>query len=66
MRKDGWKNAHDYHPKEAGEYLVEDHEGNRYKAEWCIHDFSWNGRKNRAWRPLKKNKGYDICWWRKE
>lgn len=57
MRNDGWKNVYDEPPKEAGEYLVEDHAGNRFKSVYCTTQFGnwvWKGR----------DKGYDICWWK--
>lgn len=58
MRNDGWKNTYDEHPKVAGEYLVQDHNGNRFKAMYYINKFG-----TRVW---KGDKGYDICWWKGE
>lgn len=57
MRNSGWKNTYVEPPKEAGEYLVEDHAGNRFKSSYYINELgSW------VW---KGDKGYDICWWKK-
>lgn len=56
MKNDGWKNTYDEHPKIAGEYLVQDHNGKRFKAMYYINEFG-----TKVW---KGDKGYDICWWK--
>lgn len=61
MRKEGWKNVYDELPEEAGEYLVEDHAGHRFKTKFYIYELC--GEDHRAWESGRR--GYDICWWKK-
>lgn len=56
MRLDGWVNCWDRMPEIPGKYQVEDHAGNRFKAE-AVRSFglmAWSGN----------NRGYDICFWK--
>lgn len=58
MRAEGWANTYDHHPEKPGIYLVEDHNQNRFTAEFAINKFNtpvWIG-----------SKGYDICWWKEK
>ena len=58
MRAEGWTNTCDQHPEKPGMYLVEDHNHDRFTAEFDINKFMmpvWKG-----------TKGYDICWWKRK
>lgn len=58
MRLDGWVNSWNRMPDVPGEYLVEDHAGNRFICEACLSFGSM------VWHPNRKSLGYDICWWK--
>ena len=58
MELDGWTNCWDAMPEKPGTYLVEDREGNRFKADAHI-SFG-----NMVWTVGRRDKGYDICWWK--
>lgn len=57
MEHDGWTNCWRAMPEKPGTYLVEDHEGNRFKTEAHI-SFG-----KMVW-TASASKGYDICWWK--
>lgn len=57
MRLGGWVNSWDRMPDVPGEYLVEDHDGNKFICEACLSFGSM------VWCPNGKS-GYDICWWK--
>ena len=58
MRAEGWKNTYGQKPEKPGMYLVEDHNHNRFTAEFAINEF-----KVPVWID---NRGYDICWWKEK
>ena len=41
MRAEGWANTYDQKPEKPGMYLVEDHNHNRFTAEFAIYDICW-------------------------
>lgn len=63
MRQQGFHNVHDKHPPQEGEYLVVDHNGNRFISYFHINKFG-----TPCWMisGKYKDKGYDICWWKEK
>lgn len=57
MMLKGWVNCYDRMPEKEGIYLVEDHSGQRWKAEAVVEFGSM------VWK-VPKRCGYDICFWK--
>lgn len=63
MKQQGFHNCYDEKPPHEGEYLVEDHNGNRFISYFHINKFG-----TPCWKIAGKYKdrGYDICWWKEK